>query len=124
MNPEGEKQSWRDLLTKSLDLGLGALMLTKEAAQKAIDELVSKGEVTKDEGKHLLQRMIERGKEEKERVEKLVKETVDRALEKADLARAAELREARVRLAELEQRLERLEMGARSGHHPPHEPPT
>jgi len=122
MKPEGENPSWRDLLTKSLDLGLGALTLTKEAAQKVIEELVSKGEVTKDEGKHLFQRLLERGKEEKERLEKLVKETVDRALEKADLARGAELREARVRLAELEQRLDRVEMGMTSAH-PPHEPP-
>jgi len=122
MKPEGENPSWRDLLTRSLDLGLGALTLTKEAAQKAIEELVSKGEVTKEEGKHLFQRMLERGKEEKERLEKLVKETVDRALEKADLARGAELREARVRLAELEQRLDRVEMGMTSAR-PPHEPP-
>ena len=123
MKSEGERPSWRDLLVRSLDMGLGALLLTKEAAQKAIDELVSRGEVSREEGKQLAARLVERGKEQKERIEKLVTDAVDRALEKTDLARATELREARARIAELQQRLDRLEMDMTSAR-PPHEPPS
>ncbi|UCH33197.1 MAG: hypothetical protein JSV65_11490 [Armatimonadota bacterium] len=120
MRSEAEHLSWRDLFARTVDLGLGALLLTKDAAQKAIDELVAKGEVTKDEGRQLLNRIMERGKEQKERLETLVKETVERAIEKADLARGSELREARAHIAELQQRLDRLDAGA-TGSNPPHE---
>jgi len=123
MDPEHEHASWRDLLGRSIDLGLGALLLTKEAAQKLVDELVHKGEVSKEEGKKLVERMLERGKEQKERIEGLVKEAVDKAVEKTDLARGHELREARARIAELQQRLDRLEMDLTSAR-PPHEPPA
>ncbi len=123
MSGESEHASWRDLLGRSLDLGMGALMLTKEAAQKAIDELIAKGEVSKQEGKQLLERVMERGKEHKERLEKLVADTVDRALTRADLARASELRHARALIAELQERVDRLEMRATSAR-PPHEPPA
>jgi polyhydroxyalkanoate synthesis regulator phasin len=123
MSGETEHESWRDLLGRSLDLGMGALMLTKEAAQKAIDELIAKGEVSKHEGKQLLERVMERGKEHKERLEKVVAETVDKALVKADLARASELRHARALIAELQERLDRIETQATSGR-PPHEPPA
>lgn len=115
MRSEGEHASWRDLLARSIDLGIGAVMLTKEAAQKAIDELVAKGDVSRQEGKQLLERMIERGKEQKERLEKLVGETVDKALQKTDLARGSELRHARAQIAELQARLDRLELRASGG---------
>ncbi|HUT75027.1 MAG TPA: hypothetical protein VM221_09385 [Armatimonadota bacterium] len=119
---EGEHLSWRDVLARSLDLGVGAVMLTKEAAQKAMDELVAKGEVSRQEGKQLLERMIERGKEQKERLEKLAAEAVERAIDKADLARASELRHARARIGELQQRLDRLEARSAAGQ-APHELP-
>jgi len=123
MDSEREHGSWRDLLARSIDLGLGALLLTKEAAQKAMDELISKGHVTKDEGRDLLNRMLERGKEQKERLEQLVRENVAKALEKADLARGRELREARAQITDLQGRLDRLEMNMTTAR-PPHEPPA
>jgi polyhydroxyalkanoate synthesis regulator phasin len=123
MDSEREHSSWRDLFARSIDLGLGALLLTKEAAQKAIDEFVSKGHVTREEGKDLVNRLLERGKEQKERIEQLVRENVDKALEKADLARGHDLREARAHMAELQARLDRLEMDMTTAR-PPHEPPV
>jgi polyhydroxyalkanoate synthesis regulator phasin len=122
MKGESGHPSWRELLDRSIDLGVGAVLLTKEAAEKAVNELVAKGEVSRQEGKQLLARVMERGKEQKERLEAVVKEAVDRAIEKADLARASELRHARALVAELQQRLDRLEMDAAKGL-PPHEPP-
>lgn len=122
MKSETTHASWRDLLSKAMDLGIGAVLLTKEAAEKAVDELVAKGDVTREEGKHLLERMMERGKDQKERLEKLVAELVEKAVARADLARGAELRTARAELAELGKRVDRLEMGATSGR-PPHESP-
>lgn len=122
MEQEREHTSWRELFARSLDLGLGALTLTKEAAQKAMDELVHKGEISREESKHLVERMLERGKEQKEHLDQLVRDAVDKALHKADLARASELRDARARVAELQARLDKLEMDMTAGR-PPHEPP-
>jgi len=123
MKSETGHASWRELLSKAVDLGIGAVLLTKEAAQKAVDELIAKGDMTKEEGKHLLERMMERGKEQKERLEKLIAETVESAIEKADLARGSELREARAGLAEVQKRLDRLEM-EKISRRPSQEPPS
>jgi len=122
MEQEREHTSWRELFARSVDLGLGALLLTKEAAQKAVDELVHKGEVSREEGKRLVERMLERGKEQKEHMEQMIREAVDKALEKADVARGSDLRDARARIAELQARLDKLEMNMPAGR-PPHEPP-
>jgi len=106
MEEEGKRHpSWRELLAKSMELGLGAIVLTKQAAQKLVDDMVAKGSVTKEQGKKVLDEMVERGHEQKEQVEGFVSQIVEKVLEKADLARGTELRSLAERLEHLEQRL-------------------
>ena len=105
MSGETKVGSWRELLEKTIELGLGAVLLTKESAGKLVDELVKRGEVTKDEGRKLVSEIMEKGKGQKQKLEDLVTDIVQRAMQKADVARQSHIEELERRVADLETRL-------------------
>ncbi len=105
MSGETKITSWRELLEKTVELGLGAALLTKESAGKLVDELVKKGDVSREEGKKLVSDMLEKGKGQKKRMEDFVVEIVQRALSKADIAQRSRVEELERRIADLEERL-------------------
>jgi len=100
--------SWRELFEKTLELGLGAALLTKEAACRLVDDLVQRGAVTKGEGKKLLADVMEKGKGQKEKMDAFVAEAVERMLKKADVARQSRVTELERRLAALEEKLKQI----------------
>jgi polyhydroxyalkanoate synthesis regulator phasin len=105
----------RDVLERVLEIGLGAALLTREAATKFVDDMVKRGSMTREEGKHLFDEMMEKGKQQKQRMDELVAEMVERVLARSDLAR-------RSQLEALEKRLEALEAHLRA-HAEKHGPP-
>jgi len=107
MSGETKVTSWRELLEKTIELGLGAALLTKESAGKLVDDLVKRGDVSREEGKKLVTDMLEKGKGQKKRMEDFVVEVVERALGKADIARRSQIEDLEKRIAELEDRLGR-----------------
>lgn len=66
-----------DIVRRSMLLGLGALSLTKERAERIADEMVKKGEMTRDEAKSFIDQVVERGKQEKDEIKKVVKEELE-----------------------------------------------
>ena len=104
--PEGENPTltWRDLLDKSLEVGLGAIVLTKESIAKLIDELVAKGTLSREEAKRILAQMIERGREERTQVENLITQIAEKVIARAGLARRADLEALSARVDQLEKR--------------------
>jgi polyhydroxyalkanoate synthesis regulator phasin len=102
MTDQEKTTSWKELWEKTLELGLGAVTLTKETAQKLANELIEKGHMTKQESEHFVERMRVAGKEQKEHLEELVAKMVDKALEKTDIARGSEVKKLEARIAELE----------------------
>jgi len=109
MAEEHKVVSWRDLLEKTVDLGLGAALLTKEAATKLVEDLVKRGSMSKEEGHKAVCDMLEKGKEQKARMENLVRQTVDRMLAQADLARQSSMQELERRVRDLERELKRAQ---------------
>ncbi len=109
MSDQAKMGSWRELLEKTVELGLGAALLTKEAAGQLVDDLVKRGAVSKEEGKKLAAEMLEKGKCQKEKMDQFVAEVVDRMLKKADLARQSKVAEMERRLAALEDRLRQIQ---------------
>ncbi len=110
--PETTKPvNWRDLLSRTAELGLGAVSLTKESVQKLGKELTEKGHLSKGEAKEALQHLSEAGKKQKAHLEELVEKMVDRALVKANLARRSELKTLEQRLAKLERAQRNREKG-------------
>jgi polyhydroxyalkanoate synthesis regulator phasin len=94
--------TWRDLLDKSLEVGLGAIVLTKQSVSRLIDELVAKGSLGREEAKRLVSQMLERGREGKAQVESLIAQAVERVVERADLVRRSDLDALATRVARLE----------------------
>jgi len=51
-----------DFIKKSMLAGIGLAVLTKEKAEKTVDELIKKGELTKKEGKETIKEFTEKSK--------------------------------------------------------------
>jgi len=106
MPSDSKIASWRELFEKTIEVGLGAALLTKESATKLVDELIQRGAVTKTEGRKLVSDMLEKGKRQKQKMEDFVTEVVQRAMAKADVARQSHIEELERRIADLEDRLD------------------
>jgi polyhydroxyalkanoate synthesis regulator phasin len=98
-------EAWGELFEKTIELGLGAALLTKESARKIADELVKKGHVSHEEGKKLVSEMMEKGKGQKQKMEDFVVDIVEKALHKADVARQSQIEDLERRVVEMERRL-------------------
>jgi polyhydroxyalkanoate synthesis regulator phasin len=91
----------KELIRKTFALGLGAMALTKEAAEKLADELVKKGEVGREEAGDLVGDLLERGSKEREEVQKIVRQEMARGLAELNLP-------SRDDLLRLEEKVDRL----------------
>ena len=102
-----------DLIKKSVLAGIGAIVVTEEKLQEAVDDFVQKGKLTQQEGQSLvteLQKVIRENKEKlsdtiDERVTCLMKELP--VLTKDDLAEFQ--RSVKHDIQALEQRIQQLE---------------
>jgi len=111
MTHDPKAASWREVLEKTIELGLGAALLTREAVSKVVEDLVKRGAVTREEGKRLVSHMLERGKAQREKMETLIADITERALARADLARRSTVEELQQRVAALEDQLKRARQG-------------
>jgi polyhydroxyalkanoate synthesis regulator phasin len=91
----------KELLRKAFTLGWGAMALTREAAEKLVDELVKKGEVGQEEARDLVNDLLERGKKEREEVQKVIRQEMARVLGELNLP-------SRDDLLRLEEKVDRL----------------
>jgi len=107
MSESSKPAGWTELLEKTVELGLGAALLTKERATKLIEDLVKRGAVTREEAGKLVSDMMEKGKTQKAKMETFVAEVAERVLARADVARRSRLDELEKRIAQVEERLNR-----------------
>lgn len=91
----------RDLLNKFVSLGLGLAVVTKEQAEKLVDELVKKGEMSRAESFAFVDDLLKKGEEAQARIETLVRERVQAAVGERKWA-------TREDVARLEKRLDAL----------------
>ncbi len=91
----------KELVRKAFALGWGALALTREAAEKLVDELVKKGEMGREEARELVNDLLERGKKEREEVQKVIRQEMERVLGELKLP-------SRDDLSRLEEKIDRL----------------
>jgi len=91
----------KELLRKAFTLGWGAMVLTRETAEKLVDELVKKGEVGQEEARDLVNDLLKRGKKEREEVKEFVRQEMERVLGEFNLP-------TRNDLSRLEEKIDRL----------------
>ena len=91
-----------DFFKKSMLAGIGLAVLTKEKAEKMVDELIKKGELTKKEGKETIKEFTEKSKEFKKELTKKVEKTVADTIEKLNIP-------TRKEFAALKSKIEKME---------------
>ena len=99
------RESAVGLLKKSLELGLGAMLLTKEAAEELLDDLGHDGSAEEPETRQVVAEIVERGQQLRAELAESIRNEIDSALQRAGLARRSELAALEQRIVLLEARL-------------------
>lgn len=92
-----------------LNLGLGALAMTKEKAEQVVSELVKKGEIGQDEGKELINELIKKGEKSKKEIEEQIEKIVKNVTERLDISTKKEIKELKSEVEELKKKLNKEE---------------
>jgi len=74
------------LLEKGFLAGIGLLSMTREKAQKVIEELSKEGEVQKGEVKQWVDQLSDRGEEERQALRNLIRDELKKVLDEMGLA--------------------------------------
>ena len=98
-----------DFFKKAINLGFGALLITKENVEEIIDDLVKKGEIKTDEAKAQVKEIFNKVLSSKKEIESKIEEIVEKALHKLDIPTRRELQEMQKKLDEIIKRLESRE---------------
>jgi polyhydroxyalkanoate synthesis regulator phasin len=76
----------KTLLEKSFLAGIGLLSMTREKAEKIIDELSHEGEVQKGEVKQWVDKLSDRGEEERLALRKLIRDEMKKVMDEMGIA--------------------------------------
>ena len=90
------------MIEKALYFGLGVISVTREKAEKIVEELVERGEVTKEEAKKTVDELISKGEEEKSNVRSMIRDEVENIKGKWALVNRTEFEELKKRVELLE----------------------
>lgn len=80
-----------DLLEKTVNLGVGLFLYSREKVEELVDGLVSRGEVSQKDARRVAGELIQKGREQREEMEKLVRGEISRALDSGNVARKADV---------------------------------
>jgi polyhydroxyalkanoate synthesis regulator phasin len=90
------------IIERMVELGLGALALTKDQVEAVVKDLVKSREVPEERGRELVDRLLERGKEVREEIVALIRKETTEMLHRANLVARSELESLEARVAALE----------------------
>jgi len=76
---------------KSVNLGLGLLLYSREKVEEFVEELVGKGELAKKDARQFAGELVQRGAEQRDELKKLISEEVTKALGHVNVAKKEDL---------------------------------
>lgn len=94
--------SWTELFERSIELGLGAAMLTAESAQKLVNDMVNRGQVPREESTSMVDRLLTMGREQRDMLRDTIEKTTERMMTRMNMARQDEVDALRKRVDDLE----------------------
>ena len=94
-----------ELLRKGFFIGLGALALTKETAEKMVDEILQKEKSSKEKKGELVDSLLQKAKEIEEEIDRRVKEQVVKTLKNLGIPTEAEIKKINKKIHALEQKV-------------------
>jgi len=75
----------KNIIEKMLLASLGAFTITKEKAEKIVEEFVKRGEVAKKDKAGYINKLLERGKDARIEIEKIVEKSMTNVLNKLNI---------------------------------------
>lgn len=93
------------MMRKMIYFGLGALSLTREKAEKMMNEMVDKGEINTEEAKQFIDDAIKKGAEEKEELRHMIKQEYQEIRSQFSLVTKKDLEALEARIAALEEKI-------------------
>jgi polyhydroxyalkanoate synthesis regulator phasin len=76
---------------KSINLGLGLLVYSREKIEELVEELVNKGEVAKKDARQFAGELVQRGEEQREELKKMIQSEVAKALDNVHVAKKEDI---------------------------------
>jgi len=98
-----------DLLKKTIWLGAGLVMMTKEKIEAAVAELIKKGQLSEKEGNELVAELIARSLTAKKELGEKIDNMITETLKKLNIPTRKDLEELKARLERLEKAAEKKE---------------
>lgn len=98
-----------DIFEKTLLAGLGLFDLTKEKAEKMVNELIQRGELSQSEKAKAVKEMLKGHEERAKKLKEKIDQRVDKVVEKVRGKTAQELLELNKKIEKLSKAIERLE---------------
>jgi len=92
------------MIKKAMYLGLGIFSVTREKAEKMMNELVEKGEMSRDEAKQTIDDLLARGEEERKSLRNMIKEEIEDWHKEFPLVTRSEFESLKAKLEELQQK--------------------
>ncbi|MCK4422002.1 phasin family protein [candidate division WOR-3 bacterium] len=74
-----------NMIERMLLAGAGVIALTKEKAEKIVDDLVKKGEIAKKDQPKFVKKLLERGKDTRVEIEAIIEKTMTNVLNKLNI---------------------------------------
>jgi polyhydroxyalkanoate synthesis regulator phasin len=81
----------RNLFEKSINLGLGLFVYSREKVEEMVEELVNKGEVAKKDARQFANELTKKGEEQREELKKLIKDEIAETLKLMNVAKTEDL---------------------------------
>lgn len=97
---EGESKML-NLIKKGMYLGIGLFSLTKEKAERFVDELIKSGEASLEEKNTLIQNLLDEAQKQKDILEKKINEEIKRAIEKVGIPTRKDIEKLEKKIDEL-----------------------
>lgn len=98
-----------DIIKKAINLGFGALFVTKENIEEVINDMVKKGELKKDEAKTQAKELLNKVLSSKKEIETRIEEIFEKVLHKLDIPSRKELQQMQQKLDEIMRKLDARE---------------
>jgi polyhydroxyalkanoate synthesis regulator phasin len=76
-----------NMMEKSINLGLGLFVYSREKIEEMVEELVKKGEVARKDAHEVARELIQKGEEQKKELKKLIKDQVADVLNEMNVAK-------------------------------------
>lgn len=97
-----------DVIKKSLEIGLGAVMVTREKLQEITDELVVKGDLSKKEGSAVLKELVATADKSQKKMKSLIDDQIHKTIKEAGIATNADIKALEGKISKLEAQLAKV----------------